>query len=267
MFDLIKIHEWIKNPKRDFREGLALYRKYKTNSKLDDFFSMKENNPDNTAVQVLLQKMIAIEAKLRANPAFLEKKLVEAQVKRPPLGTKETPKSKPLPTQQNKFVDKAEKVLSSSPAITKIDSSKLPKHLGKGYERIQEIVPMLGALHAKLKASSRPDESKNLCDSIIALDNEKRKLWGDIDDFNGKSNEDKLKMLNPNFDKIEKLTRQLRITKDSLTRKNKEIEEKKRNPKKHHLVNKAIAKKKEYEGKIQQLEEEIGKLSGNFAEA
>jgi hypothetical protein len=258
MNDLAKINEWVNNSS-DYATGLELYNRYKPNTKFDDYFSRMASHPDGAAVNLLKQKLIAIQAKLALNPVFLEQKIIENSTRTPIVGKQETP---PL---TQKYINKAEKLLSNSPQ-GKIDSANIPQHLQADYARIQEITPMLGGLHAKLKASTDSSEAKSICDEIVSLDTEKRTLWAKIDDFNGLSPDERDKVLNPNpnNDRIIELGKKLKITRDSLNRKMSDITKHRKN-KKHELAAKGEEKAKEYQQIIDTLEAEIASLSGNNA--
>jgi len=258
MNDLAKINEWLNNSS-DYATGLELYNRYKQNSKFDDYFNRMVINPDGAAINLLKQKLIAIQAKLALNPAFLEQKVIENSTRIPIVGKQETPNL------TQKYLNKAEKLLSASPQA-KVNAENIPLHLQNDFARIQEITPMLGGLHAKLKASKEVAEAKEICEKIVELDSEKRSLWAKIDDFNGLSPEERNKVLNPNpnNERIIELGKELKITRDSLNRKIKDIEKHRKN-KKSELAAKGEEKAKEYQQKIDALETEIASLSGNNA--
>jgi hypothetical protein len=281
MDDLMLINQWLNDPNRSFSEGLTLYFKYKVNNKMDKYFLSKKANPDRTAKGLLHQKMIAISMKIRHNPNFVEKKLIHNAIKKTIETKQPTPTAKPKPVisaQKPKVESRVSKESISGPnqvvvpvkkanieTPSKIDVKDLPGNLQRKFERIQDIAPLLGALHAKLRSCKNSTEAKALCDEITSLDNEKRVLWADIDDFNGKSQEEKDKMLSVDFEKIEALQKKLRITRDSLTRKQREIEKHKKSKK--HLVPKGLKKIEEYKKIISEIESEIEQLSGDKAKA
>lgn len=257
MNDLEKTKVWISNPSRQYAEGLELYMKYKQNTKYDEYFNRMAVAPDAAAINLLRQKLIAIEVKLRANPAFLERKIIYNSTRQPIVGKQVTP---PL---KQKYINKAEKTLASSPAA-KTDPNLLPDFLKGSYERIQAITPLIGGLHAKLKACDSESDAKAICQQLIDLDTEKREHWAKIDEFNGLNPEERNKVLNPNpnNDTIIALGKDLKTTRDSLNRKLRDIEKHRKN-KKHYLAAKGEEKAKEYQQKIESLESEIAKLSGD----
>jgi len=257
MSDLNKIRECINNPSEKYAQGLELYHKYKPNNKYDDYFNRMAAQPDGTAANLLKQVLVAVEMKIAAMPAFVEQKVIENSTKMPIVGKQQTPGL------TQKFINKAEKTLAASPAA-KVDTNLLPDNLKGSYNRIQAITPLIGGLHAKLKACDSAADAKTICDEIIALDTEKREHWAKIDEFNGLSPEERNKVLNPNpnNDKIIVLGKDLKTTRDSLNRKLRDIEKHRKN-KKHDLAAKGEEKAKEYQQKIESLESEIAKLSGD----
>lgn len=65
-----------------------------------------------------------------------------------------------------------------------IQAKDLPKTEAGYYARIQEIFPLIGALHGQLSSESLTDgERKDIADEIVSLDAERRSLWDKIDNF------------------------------------------------------------------------------------
>lgn len=65
-----------------------------------------------------------------------------------------------------------------------VQQKDLPKKELGYYERIQEIFPLIGALHGQLASESLSDsERKDIADEIVSLDGERRALWDKIDTF------------------------------------------------------------------------------------
>jgi len=248
MNDLTRITNWLDDPKRDFAQGIILFNRYKVNNKMDEFFRNNASKPSSAVMSLLIEKLNAIKLRLVANPKLFIDSIVKESTRKP-FGSKlETPKVKP------------KNVATPSPAaVPVVDFSSLPRNLAKDYERIKEIVPLLGGLKAKLNACNNNAEAKVICEQIVSLDTEKRTLWAGIDEFNGKTSEERNKILSPNFERIEALNKKLKVTKDSLTRKMKVVEEHKKHRK--HLVPKGLKKIEEYEKTIEKLEKEIKELS------
>jgi hypothetical protein len=58
----------------------------------------------------------------------------------------------------------------------------LPAEVKKKYDRTKEIVPLIATLHTEIGLESISDnERKKLVDELCRLDDERRKLWDDID--------------------------------------------------------------------------------------
>lgn len=285
MNDIIKIKNWLSNPNRDFATGVALYNKYKPNTKMDKFFAenLAKKIPDESAVCILFSKMMAIKTKAKLNPNFIVRRIVEDTISKPILTKSSTPKPKPLTNKTVTPISPFAKPASSKhpdvsipqsgeshnaiiPPVKVVDPSLLPSHLAKNYQRIQEIVPLMGGIKAKLNASKDVKESKPLIDQLLALDTEKRKLWASIDEYNGMSHEEKDKILSPhpNTEKIAELANQLKTTRDSLNRKIKDIARHKKN-KRIDLAAKGEIRAEQYKQQILEIEGEIEKLNAAIA--
>lgn len=60
----------------------------------------------------------------------------------------------------------------------------MPPHIRKCYDRVREIAPLYGSLHADICRPDIPnDERKQLADRLCDLDDERRRLWDKIDEW------------------------------------------------------------------------------------
>jgi hypothetical protein len=243
MEELKKINDWIKNPERDFEQGLLLYNKFKTNTKFDEYFSAKLKDPDGAAKGLLLQNLISINLRFVSDPLHLEQILAKQYPAAKPIGSNPTPPRKnALPT-----VDEESKLKS-------LDS--LPTELEPKAQRIRELQPLIGALHAKLKALSagQEEEAKLIATELITLDDEKRGLWEEIDNFKG---------IDPGLDvkntaAKEDLIKRIKRTRDDLNRVKNNLVSYRKNKK--HLVPKNEITLETLTQKLQTLEEEFNSI-------
>lgn len=65
-----------------------------------------------------------------------------------------------------------------------ISDTDLPKAIQEKRIRIKEIIPLMGVLHTELCVETlTDDERKDKADELCNLDDERRGLWDDVDDF------------------------------------------------------------------------------------
>lgn len=250
MNDLIAMRDWLANPEREFKTGLDFYNKYKSNPKLDSFFSAALSNPSATAVNMLMQKISQICLKIQTNPAYLEKvaqKTVTQSIN-PVIGTPKTP---------TKIVVKA----------AKRDLNNLPDELKPHGKRIQEITLELGAIHAKMKAEPDKDKAAELLKDLKTLDAEKRKLWAIIDGEEGSDTTNNANDQNPtpieriaameiSPEKLEAIAVRRKNITDSIAKKQKEMETVANHPAKLKKKKESIARYEEELTQLQKLEDE-----------
>lgn len=72
----------------------------------------------------------------------------------------------------------------SAPGVKIVTEESLTPELKKVYQRIKEIAPLYASLHADIASESTPDDDrKRLADKLCDLDDERRELWKQIDDW------------------------------------------------------------------------------------
>ena len=72
----------------------------------------------------------------------------------------------------------------SAPGVKIVTEESLTPELNKAYQRIKEIAPLYASLHADIASESTPDDDrKRLADKLCDLDDERRELWKQIDDW------------------------------------------------------------------------------------
>lgn len=71
-----------------------------------------------------------------------------------------------------------------TPGVKVVTEASLPPELRKAHKRIRQIAPLYASLHADIANPATPDdERKKLADRLCTLDDERRKLWKQIDDW------------------------------------------------------------------------------------
>lgn len=72
----------------------------------------------------------------------------------------------------------------SAPGVKIVTEESLTPELKKAYQRIKEIAPLYASLHADIASESTSDDDrKRLADKLCDLDDERRELWKQIDDW------------------------------------------------------------------------------------
>lgn len=72
----------------------------------------------------------------------------------------------------------------SKPGIKVVTEASMPAGIKKVYARIKEIVPLYASLHNDIANTSTPDDKrKELAEQLCKLDDERRRLWKQIDDW------------------------------------------------------------------------------------
>ena len=72
----------------------------------------------------------------------------------------------------------------SAPGVKIVTEESLTPELNKAYQRIKEIAPLYASLHADIASESTPDDArKRMADKLCDLDDERRELWKQIDDW------------------------------------------------------------------------------------
>lgn len=76
------------------------------------------------------------------------------------------------------------------PGIKVVTEASMPTGIKKAYARVKEIAPLYASLHNDIANPSTPDDKrKELAEQLCKLDDERRRLWKQIDDWSeGKGN-------------------------------------------------------------------------------
>ena len=75
------------------------------------------------------------------------------------------------------------------PGIKVVTEASMPTGIKKAYARVKEIAPLYASLHNDIANPSTPDDKQELAEQLCKLDDERRRLWKQIDDWSeGKGN-------------------------------------------------------------------------------
>lgn len=155
-----EIEKWLQDTKRTMEAGVQLFERCATKefrAKYLLYFQANKNaKAHETPYSMLINKL-----------TFIQRNNLAVQ----PI---ETPKVKEAPATPAVSVEDR--------PLTQLDS--VPEKLQPKVERIKEIVPMIAALTAKIADKNLPlAEAKEAAEEIVALETERRQLWGDIDAY------------------------------------------------------------------------------------
>lgn len=167
------LFSWVSGPSRNYLDGVRLFELLAAETikkrYLAFFREVSFPHGNDPHFTMLLDKLSRIAQQVRVSPGSF-----------PALG-QILDTSDGIPVQH-----------SSSPAAPSSDynapivihAKDLPKNEAGYYARIQEIFPLIGALHGQLSSESLTDgERKDIADEIVSLDDERRSLWDKIDNF------------------------------------------------------------------------------------
>ena len=70
------------------------------------------------------------------------------------------------------------------PGVKVVTEASMPPHIRECYDRVKEIAPLYGSLHADICRTDITDEERRkLAESLCDLDDERRRLWKRIDEW------------------------------------------------------------------------------------
>ena len=155
-----EIEKWLQDTKRTMDAGVQLFERCapkELRAKYLPYFQANKNaKAHQTPYSMLINKLTFIQRNNLAVQQAEAVKVVEAPVA-PAVSVEDRP-------------------------LTQLDS--VPEELQPKVERIKEIVPMIAALTAKIADKNLPlAEAKEISEEIVALETERRELWGDIDAY------------------------------------------------------------------------------------
>jgi len=167
------LFSWVSGPSRNYLDGVRLFELLAAETikkrYLAFFREVSFPHGNDPHFTMLLDKLSRIAQQVRVSPGSF-----------PALG------------QRLDISEGASVHQNSSPAAPSSDydapivihAKDLPKNEAGYYARIQEIFPLIGALHGQLSSESLTDgERKDIADEIVSLDDERRSLWDKIDNF------------------------------------------------------------------------------------
>ena len=166
------LFKWVSGSSRNYMDGLRLFELLAAETIKKRYLAFFRevscphgNDPHFT---MLLDKLSRIAQQVRVSPSSFP---ALAQPFEPSKGSSAQQAASPA-------------AASDYNAPIVIQAKDLPKTEAGYYARVQEIFPLIGALHGQLSSESLTDgERKDIADEIVSLDDERRSLWDKIDNF------------------------------------------------------------------------------------
>ena len=164
---LKKINAWLSNPKRKYKDGLEIFMTLSSATQKKNFKEYFEKDSDKVTEQfdqkftMLVNQVSFIHNRIKQNPeAFKQAVLAEETIRVDHGKTEDDPSGDKKP-----LLD------------------VLPEALAPIYARIKEIVPLMAKLHADMANEPADDKRIPLMNELVALDDERRAAWAQIDNY------------------------------------------------------------------------------------
>ena len=242
-----QIQEWIKNPKRDYREGLGYFKQFATKQSKNSFQTYLEGVEDDEKIEqfdprftLLVNQVVFIEQRMKANPdAFAE------------AAKAETPK-KVVKQEDDKVIDPPKQ----------ITLDELPAEFCAERERLKDLIPLMAKIHAEMAAEKADDKRLALVTELVKFDDERRAIWerinaGTPENVVIESPEDN-EVINQNMLKLGmELTKKVKNLKEKITR-NEDSHKKHIDGGKQKDADKALERITAYKAELATLEAIVG---------
>ena len=236
---LIKISTWLSNPKRKYKDGLAIFNALASDAQKKNFSAFFEKGKAQVTGQfdikftTLVNQVVFIQNRIKQDPEAFKQAIAKAD------------------KQPDHNVDTNKKVDSESQS-NKTDIDSLPEELKPVRKRISEIIPLMAKLHAEMANEKLADDKRlPIIKELVALDDERRACWSKIDNYDPSDEEIQIeaKTIAMGAD-IQKRIDQL---KENIARNEKSIEvNKKKN--KTTLIDSAQKRLKKYRNELTELQ-------------
>lgn len=239
--EIMKIRDWLVNPKKTFAEGKALYDRFKTSTKLDALLNSKPSfDPGTIQFNILqgeLNRIFRIQQQ-KAGEKKADIKAVKPQVKA--INIKSIKES--MQPSQNQRRAASLRITNHNPAV---DYNALPPDLKAAFDEIKELSKTLSGLKAiTVDKKAKPQDRKDAADELCRKFDKRASLWNQLDDWAAQNN-----ITNPikgdDIPSKDEIKSQIKKKRDEINRS---------------LKNNTPKDPKKREAKIKKLEGEIVKL-------
>ena len=238
--EIIKIRDWLVNPKKTFAEGKALYDRFKTSTKLDALLNSKPSFEPGTIQFNILQGELnrIFRIKQQQTPDLAAKKTEEKPVSL--INTKQITLGEPKSANQRRA--ESMRIVNHNPAV---EYNALPPDLKAAFDEIKELSKTLSGLKAiTVDKKATPQDRKDAADELCRKFDKRASLWKQLDDWAAQNN-----ITNPikgdDIPSKDEIKSQIKKKRDEINRS---------------LKNNTPKDPKKREAKIKKLEGEIVKL-------
>ncbi|MCR5139461.1 MAG: hypothetical protein K6B45_04785 [Bacteroidaceae bacterium] len=255
MTTLEKLNQWLREPQRNYAEGLVLFDRLANKELVERygvyFHSVAAVPAGAQHMTLLVAKLQRIAENISLNPLPYQQVLQAEYVS--PSKPAATP-AQPAPNAK----DEAPAYIELAGGTKKFLEGDLPEEMSAKYGRIKELVPLMARLHADL-SHAEGEEAATIADELCKLDDERRQLWDELDDWasdkDGSSTDD-AGMQRSDVAKGIELTRNLKRLNDNI-RTNRKAAEKYQAEGNAEAAAKALERLARYEQELADLEKQI----------
>ena len=234
----MNIKQFLFDPNRKFKDGLALYNKVKTSKEYDDFFNNAGDPAPGTLAFNILEKQLqrALRKQQNAEPdtPSAERKASNAEHQtpntQPPITVKklspEKKQAKIAPAITiNESTDSEKTKFVDIPKLKNVDD--LPENIKNAYFENKRLITEIAGARQRLAACKSNEDRKPIAQEIAALNSRKEQNWKDINAFTqGKTSEEPESpsvTLDPAKEAL-KINRRISTVKINISRAQKEID-------------------------------------------
>lgn len=236
---LQKITAWLGNPKRKYKDGLAIFDAMASNVQKKNFKEFFEKDSDQVTDQfhikftTLVNQIAFIQNKIKSNPEAFKKAVTREE------------------SLHNQIADI--KAISDKRKAEKT----LPEELILIRARISEIIPLMAKLHAEMSIETLADDKRMpIIQALVKLDDERRACWAKIDNY--EPSEDEKLIEEKTIAMGADIQKRILQVKELISRAKSKAKEHTANGKKE-LAAKAVKRGEEYRDELTELELLISK--------
>lgn len=169
-----KLNKWLQGPRREYAEGLALFELLAGESMKQRYGAFLRGGSEGVHFNLLLSKLQGLAQVISANPLpfqeIMEREFVTFSSAAPSAAAPATSSGS----------EKVVRIPREGHGVRIVALADLPEEMRLKYERIKAITPLLAKQHADL-SHAEGEEAETLADSVCRLDDERRKLWQELD--------------------------------------------------------------------------------------
>lgn len=172
---------WLGNKKRDYKEGLSIYKDLAVNPKRNSFLDTPV--PGGVQINMMFNDLVRYARIHKIQPKSAEQAALELNETKSSFKNIVTQKQ-PVQTQTDQFIEKSRVHIFTNPIV---DYNKLPGELKSVYDKFHELYAQYDSKRIELvELAELPDknvERRLLAETIVELKKTIRTNWDKIDDW------------------------------------------------------------------------------------